>query len=222
MAAIMTYDGLVQALIAYTERDNDTQFVAQVPWFVMLGEARIYEEFRGLGLQVSVTSSFVPSASSIGGIVQKPDRWRETISWNYSSGVAPVGNSTARSFLLERSLEYCRTYAPDPTQLNPPKYFADYSWSNWLVVPSPDLAYPFEVLYYEQPQTLSSSNEQNWTTIFAPNLLFASCMVQANLFLKIFDNRSKIWTDEYDRAANALGLEKKKQTVDRSAVVDKE
>lgn len=218
MAEVMTYTSLVSSITIYAERDSDTQFIAQIPWMIMLAETRISDEFRGLGLQKSVTNSFTPAVS----LIQKPDRWRETISWNFGTGGTPISASTLRNTLLERSYEYVRTYAPDPAVSDVPKYYADFNWTYWLVGPTPALAYPFEVMYYERPVPLDAVNSTNWTTQYAPNLLFYACMLETCLFLKIFDARQQAWQREYDRSAAALGLEKKKQTVDRSAVVDKE
>lgn len=216
VAAVMTYDSLVQDMKIYSERSNDPDFVAQIPRFIMLAENELAASWRGLGSMKWVTSAFVLDQP----IVAKPARWRETVSWNFGTGLA----NNRRNFLLERSLEYCRTYWPDPTVSDAtkiPAYYANYDWEHFFVVPTPAVVYPFELGYYERIQPLDTANQTNWLTEHAPQLLLAACMLQAQPFLKWFGERLKTWNDMLSNSAGALGLETRNQTIDRSTVVDK-
>lgn len=217
MAEVMTYTSLVDDIIVYAERSSDTSFIAQVPRFIMLAESDLAAKFRNLGVQQWVTSAFTASNP----IVTKPARWRETISWNFGTGT----NNQVRNFLLERSLEYCRTYWPDPTVTDaarPPKYCANYDWDHFFVVPTPISAYPFELGYYLLIQPLDAVNETNWFTRSAPQLILSATMLQAQLFLKWFDTRLQVWQSMYEGAIQSLSLEARNQTIDRATVVDKQ
>lgn len=215
-AAVMTYTSLFNDIKTYSERGNDDSFLLQIPRFIMMAESDLAAKWRGLGNQKWVTGVFVLNQP----IVAKPARWRETVSWNFGTG---TGNNR-RNFILERSLEYCRTYWPDPTVVDIekiPAYYANYDWDHFFVVPTPAVAYPFELGYYELIQPLDDANQENWLTIHAPQLLISACMLQAQPFLKWFGERLQSWQAMYASDVTALGLESRNQTVDRSTVVDK-
>lgn len=217
MAESMTYGSLVADVIVYAERASDTSFVAQVPRFLMLAENDLAAKFRNLGVQAWVTNVFVANNP----ILAKPARWREMLSWNYGTGT----NDQDRNFLLERSLEYCRVYWPNPTVASadhPPKYYANYDWDHLFVAPTPVSAYPFEMGYYELIRPLDAVNSTNWFTDRAPQLILAATMLQAQPFLKWFDTRLQVWQGMYNDAIQSLGLEARNQTIDRATVVDKQ
>ena len=139
-----------------------------------------------------------------------------------SGATATASSSTAnnkRNVLYERSYEYCRAYWPDSTITGTPKFYADYDWNNWLIVPTPVLAAPFEAAYYELAQPIDSNNASNWLTDNAPDLLFYACMVEAEPFLKNPDQAAQ-WQSMYDRAAAAYQTEDKSRASDRTAQRD--
>ena len=125
------------------------------------------------------------------------------------------GNNT-RTAVFPRSYEYVRAYWPDETAEGTPAFYADYNYTNWLFAPTPDAAYPFEVLYYELPPLLSSVNQTNWLTEYAPQLLLYGTLLEATPFLKN-DERIGVWQQFYDRALNALNTEDLKKMADRAS-----
>lgn len=209
MPAAMTYTSLLDDIETYAER-HDQDFLDQLPRFVMLAENRLAEEARGLGFLKPVTGNFTQGSATL----QKPDRWRETLSFNYGTGT----NNNTRNFLKLRSYEYCRSYWPDPTATGAPKYYADWDYSHWLLVGTPDVAYPFELLYYERPQPLDTTNETNWTTEYAPQLLLYACLLEAQPFLKN-DARIQVFQQQYDRCLMQISADRATRVVDRAAVV---
>ena len=122
-----------------------------------------------------------------------------------------------RKFLFTRGYEYLRSYWPDSTQTGTPQFYGDYDYSHWLIVPSPDAEYPFEVLYYELPPLLSDEVQTNWITEYAPELLLYASLLEATPFLKN-DERIQVWQTMYDRAAAMLNGEDLKKILDRSTV----
>ena len=215
MAAVMTYATLVADMILYAERSTDSVFIAQVPKLIAFAENKIAREIKGLGQQQSVGDTMIPNNP----ILQKPDRWRETISINYGTGT----NSTTRNQLFARSLEFCRNYWPDPAVVAPAanlKYYADYDYSHWLLAGTPGSAYPYEVIYYERAVPLDATNQTNWNTAFAPDFLLAACMLECQPFLKNTE-RMAMWEAIYDRGAQGFDKENKRRTVDRATLVDK-
>ncbi len=197
-AASMTYDSLVEDIAVYAERQNDTVFAAQIPRFIMYAENRLAAEVRTLGYQRYV------SGTLNGNTLAKPARWRETISLN----IVVAGE---RTFLKERSYDYCRTYAPDPTAESEPKYYANYDYEHFFFAPSPDLEYPFELAYYERPEPLSLTNQSSWTTQYAPQLLLYASLLEAAPFVKNAEQVQQ-WQGFYQQALNQIMQESGRRT----------
>jgi hypothetical protein len=207
MAVSMTYNSLLKDLRAYLERGTivDTTVFEQLPSLINLAERQLANELKILGCVQNVTDTMAIGQS----VIPKPDRWRETISINFGVGVTQV-----RTPLFARSYEYIRRYWPDEDLTAQPKFYADYDYFNWLIGPSADFAYPFEVNYWELPALLDAVNQTNWTTDFAPNALLHGALLQATPFLKN-DERIPTWQAIYDRDIGIL------QNQDLSRIIDR-
>jgi hypothetical protein len=191
----LTFDSLVTDIQSYAER-SDTVFVNQVPRFIMMAENRIASEVRGLGLK-----QFVSGAMSINNpVMAKPARWRETQSFSY------VDATGKRKYMLPRTYEYCRTFWPNVGLSAAPRYFADYDFEHFYIAAPPDIAYNFELVYFERPAPLSTLNETTWTTQYAPQLLLYASLLEAQPFLKRPERIAEFQTF-YDRAAAAVTKE---------------
>ena len=205
-APAMTYTTLVSDVTAYAER-SDTNFTDQIPRFIMMCENRIASEVRGLGLMKFATSNFISGTANYA----KPDRWRETVSMSYVT-------SGQRYYLFERSYEYCRTYWPvTATTTTTPKYYANYDYTNFLIVGTPGSTDQFELCYYERPLPLSASNETNWVTEYSPQLLLYGTLLEAQPFLKL-DERMVLFKQLYQEAADGVANEAKRRAQDQSNV----
>ena len=104
------------------------------------------------------------------------------------------------------------------SDLDTPVYYGDYDYTHWLVAPTPDVDYNFEVLYYERIQPLDSSNQTNWFTIYAPQALLYGSLLQAMPFLKN-DERMPMWQANYDQIMQTLKQEDVQRIGDRQAAV---
>jgi hypothetical protein len=202
----MTYDSLVENIQSYLER-TDTATLEKIPLFIMLTEQIIASQIKFLGNLTVNTSTMTASTS----IIDKPARWHKTVSMN-------ITVSGERQPVLLRKYEYLREYWPNATSTGTPEFYSDYDYTHWLVAPTPDLAYTFEVLYYERIQPLDSSNQTNWFTIYAPQALLYGSLLQAMPFLKN-DERMTMWKANYDQIMQTLMAEDKLRIADRQAVV---
>jgi hypothetical protein len=205
VAAVMTYDSLVDDISTYLER-TDAATLAKIPTFIMLAEQVIASQIKFLGNLTVQTSAMVANQN----IVDKPARWHKTVSMN----VTVAGQ---RYPVLLRKYEYLREYWPDPAETSVPKFYCDYDYTHWLVAPTPASAYNFEVLYYERIQPLDSSNQTNWFTIYAPQALLYGTLLQAMPFLKN-DERTPLWQAQYDQIMQTLMAEDKLRMADRQAI----
>ena len=204
-AAVMTYDSLVSDISSYLER-TDQATLEKIPTFIMLAEQVIAAEIKFLGNLTPMQSNYVTGQA----VVDKPARWHKTVSMNVT-----VGGVRQPVFL--RKYEYLREYWPNPTQTDSPKFYADYDYTHWLIAPTPDDDYAFEVLYYERIQPLDSSNQTNWFTIYAPQALLYGTLLQAMPFLKN-DDRIPMWQAQYDKIMQVLKAEDIQRMGDRQAI----
>ena len=212
MAEIMTFDSLKTDIRRYLERGftlaTDQSVFEQIPRLINLAEQRIARELKVEGLINVLSGALQPGLA----VYPKPDRWRQTVSFNFGNG---TDNSTYNQ-LWPRSYEYLRSYWPDRSKTGTPLFYAEYDYNNWIVAPTPDAAYPFEVLVYQLIPLLDDANQSNWLTEYAPQLILYGALLEATPFLKN-DERIQVWQSMYDRAAQALSGEDLAKILDRAA-----
>jgi hypothetical protein len=209
----MTFETLKQDVQRYLERGatyaSDPVVYEQIPRLINLAERRIARELKIQGFIAVVSDTMVPGQS----VYAKPDRWRDTVSINIGTGTSNAN----RTALFTRVYEYLRSYWPNESLTATPLFYSDYDYSHWLIAPTPDQAYPFEVLYYELPPLLDDSIQTNWLTEYAPQLLLYGALLEATPFLKN-DERIGTWQQYYDRAAAMLNGEDLAKILDRASV----
>lgn len=201
---VMTYDSLTSTVLQYLER-KDAAVVNAIPTFISLTEFEVAQEIKTLG-QLQVVESSMEAGNAV---LQKPARWRKTVSMNVT-----VNGKKQPVYL--RKYEYLKNYWPDDSKLDVPTYYADTDWEHWYLAPTPDQAYSFEVLYYERIAPLSSTNQTNWLTQNAPNAMLYGTLLQAMPFLK--NDQRQIFQQKYSEALQSLKTEDIARVGDRQAV----
>lgn len=213
MATNMTFTTLKEDVQRYLERGSsyasDPVVFEQIPRLINLAERRIARELKVQGF-INVVNGTMAIGQSV---YDKPDRWRDVVSINFGTGPT----LSKRTPLFARSYEYCRTYWPDESETAQPLFYSDYDYDHWLFAPTPDVAYPFEILYYELPPLLDDTTQTNWLTDYAPQLLLYGTLLEATPFLKN-DERIPTWQNYYDRAAGMLNGEDLAKILDRATM----
>jgi hypothetical protein len=213
MATTMTFTTLQEDVRRYLERGSsyasDPVVYEQIPRLINLAERRIARELKIQGF-INIVSGTLQTGVSV---YAKPDRWRDTVSINIGTGV----NNNTRKVLFTRAYEYLLSYWPDRTATERPIFYGDYDYTHWLIAPTPDADYPFEILYYELPPLLDDVVQSNWLTEYAPQLLLYGTLLEATPFLKN-DERIPVWQSMYDRSAAMLNGEDLAKILDRSSV----
>lgn len=192
-----TYDQLVQDILTYTERPDDTVLIANIPGIVSRAQDRLVRDLKILGITLYVTGNFQNGVA----VYRKPTGWRETARFNWGSD----GGDT-RNTLNERTLDYLRDFWPNPTDTGTPLYYADYDWSHILVAPTPDGDYPFEWAFFNRPDDLTAENQTNWYTQYAADMLLYASLLGTAPFIKN-PEAIAIWQAEYDRIGQAMKVE---------------
>ena len=212
MATTTTFTTLKEDIRRYLERGftlaSDQLVYEQIPRLINLAERRIARELKVEGLINVLTGTMQPGLA----VYPKPDRWRSTVSFNFGTG----DQNSEYNQLFPRSYEYVRSYWPNRSETDVPLIYAEYDYNNWIVAPTPDQAYPFEVLVYQLLPLLDDTNQTNWLTDYAPQVLLYASLLEATPFLKN-DERIPVWQQMYDRSAQALNGEDLSKILDRSA-----
>lgn len=210
MPTAMTFTSLQEDMRRYLERGAlvDTEVYEQLPSLINLAERAIATELKFQGFINVVVTSLVAGTS----VYEKPDRWRQTVSMNFGTGE----DNDTRQPLFARSYEYSRAYWPDSTVRAQPEFYSDYDYQHWLITPTPDAAYPIEIIYYQQPPLLDDTNQTNWLTDYAPNALLYRALLEATPFLKN-DERIPVWTSMYSQQMQAINTQDLQKIVDRAA-----
>lgn len=213
MATTTTFTTLKEDVQRYTERGftaaADPLVFEQLPRLINLAERRCARELKVETILEVVSTAMIAGQS----VYAKPDRWRDTVSINIGTGPT----NSRRKSLSTRDYEYLRAYWPDESEVAEPAFYAEYNLQNWLIAPTPDADYPAEVLYYALPPLLDETNQTNWLTEYAPQLLLYGTLLEVAIFLKN-EERQAVYQKEYDRAAAMLNGEDLGKILDRAAV----
>lgn len=201
----MTFNSLQEEILTYLNRtDSDTQ--NQVANFISESQADLASESKNLGYVIYVKSNFTKSVPAY----PKPSRWRRNLSFNFGTG--PQNNTRNQVYL--RSYEYIRSFWTDDTQESTPQYYSDYGYNNFLVAPTPDQDYPFELAYLQQITPIDVNNQTNWFTDIEPTLLLYKCLIKATLFLKN-DERIAVWQKYVDDRLHFINSLDDQRIIDR-------
>lgn len=204
----MTYTTLIQDIKRYLERGNaeDVDVNIQIPRSIMLAENRLAVELKTLAGIRYVNTTLVANQYHM----IKPDRWRDTVSFSYLS---PDGE---RKYMFLRNYEFVRSYWPDGTLTDPnPVYYADYDFNHFLIAPTPSVDLSAELAYFQKIQPLDETNQTNWFTENAPQILLYAALYELMVFLKDDDRIQSIQL-YYDRALQSLMGEDSSRMVDRT------
>jgi len=195
----ITYDQLVTQLENYAE-ENSLEFETAIPNIIALAEDRIIRDLDLSIFDVTVENAMTPGASTIG----KPS---DMIAYRNLFILV----SGARVRLQERDESYLLDYWPTTSSTSQPKYFADESPTTFLIAPTPDSGYTYQLRYIQRPAGLSESNQSTWLSQKVGDLVFFQCLVQALGFLREDPANQKgqiaLWQANYNRALDLARIE---------------
>jgi hypothetical protein len=162
--------------------------------------------------------------STIQEIIVNPDGQAITYAIDEAAITSEVGGgSTVTAFfptnnaytpILLRSYEYARSFWPDQSLTGPPKFYADFGYNSWLISPTPDQNYPFQLAYLETPQVIDSTYQTNYLTEFMPEVLLKAVLLEAMLDLKN-DERIPVIEQEYLKVLSSWNEKDELRKTDR-------
>ena len=220
----MNYTTLLNQIIAYANRGGSIEFAASIPYFIEMGQQKIWKELNTTGFQKTTQlKKFHVNNSTI----EKPADWQETISIIYGSADNFFINNVV---LFPRSYEFCINYWPNVNlsdAANPPLFYSDYQpgqenvspYKYYLIVPTPDKEYNYQITYIGRPNLITNENQTNILTDYYPDLLFYAAFLEALIYLKD-DQRMPVYTKLYQESLTAANNLTKDRYIDRSVKRD--
>lgn len=212
MAYIFTYNGIVQELQEYAQR-TDTAYVNRIPVFMTLALTRISKDLKILGAVKYVNGTMIPNVP----VMQKPSLWINNVEFQIGTG----STFETRKFLKPRVYESAVLYEEDRTVVGEPIYYSDYDSYHWLISPTPDQAYPFEVGYFQRFDPLDEANQTNWLTDNDPETLFLQCQLQSCIFTKNWSDYKSLQPIYVEAISSLIARDKDRRT-DRYTDSDKD
>ena len=178
-----------------------TDLTARIVEFISNAEFKIARSIRPRGFERYTTSTFV--AGSAGAVVDQPARLMGMISWYALADSAGTATGSIRYPVRRRSYSFCRAYNPNTSTTGRPLFWADAGDAQFLVAPSPSVAFTFELNYYERLAPLSASNTTNWLTDNCPQLLLYASLLESAPYLRD-DERIAVWQAQYETHVAAI------------------
>ena len=198
-----TYAQLIAYLSTALE-DKSAEFLANQQTIVALGESRLATD-----LNFEIFDFVVTGALTAAVFIQsiKPTNWQGTRSLH----IRDVGGAGLRRFLQRRTYEWCLDFEPDETQTAEPLYYAEFSDTEFFVVPAPILTHGFELRQIQSPEALTVANQNTWLGDNAADLLVYACLLASEEFLKAEPEYMDKWRTSYSELLPARKLELRRQ-----------
>ena len=98
-----------------------------------------------------------------------------------------VISSSVYYYLLLKHVSFIRDYTPNSSTTGLPKYYALFDDTTFLLGPTPDSGYTFELHYKYRPASLTAGADggTTWLSTNAPDALLYGALVEAAAFLKV-------------------------------------
>lgn len=169
---IQNYTTLVSAIVNYFE-DDSVEFKAHIPTAIDLAEQRLVREIDTYGL---VTNSVV-STTSATRLLSKPN------GYIFGFNIEVVLSNGEERNLQKSTASYCKDYWPwANTSVGTPKYYADYSDTQWILAPTPKDNGPVNLSYASRPSGVSTGVSTNYFTKRMPDTLYYASLIEMAKF----------------------------------------
>jgi hypothetical protein len=193
---IIDYPSLAQALQDFSHRVDIANFQ---DYFIQFGELRIYRDIfsqnMGNGVQW-MEATLTGNINATTGTLAVPSGYLALKDAQVTDGNGAVFT------LIYKDPQWIYTKYPIRQPEGLPAYIARDA-TNFVFGCFPGDAYAVSGTYYVQSPAISKTNPTTWMTSICPELLFASCMVELQPFLKDSEG-AEMWEAQYD--SKLLGL----------------
>ncbi|MFN3706517.1 MAG: hypothetical protein ACK4WM_11060 [Thermoflexales bacterium] len=183
----MDYAELFEAVKGYVENDfPDTSWTnpagtgtvvltstEQINTFIRQAERRIYRD-------VEVLVSYATAAGAL-----TANDWHLAIpsDWLWTLSFAVVTSNGRFHYLLQKDFPFIRAAYPNPSTTGLPRYYAAKSQTQFVLGPTPDSDYAYEMSYYRYPESIVTAGT-TWVGDNFEGALLYGALLEAYTFMK--------------------------------------
>jgi hypothetical protein len=175
-----TYSGLKTAIQDYVD-SSETTFVNNLDVIIKQAEERILKNVWLDNFRKNVTGTASADTPYLG----MPTDFLAPFS-------LAVISSNTYYYLLLKQVSFMRSYKPatSGSVTGLPKYYAEFDSDSFILAPTPDTTYTFELHYFYRPASLTAAGDSGttWLSNNATNSLLYGSLVEAATFLKLDPN----------------------------------
>tara|TARA_S200002703_G_scaffold137939_1_gene127983 strand:+ start:1565 stop:2212 length:648 start_codon:yes stop_codon:yes gene_type:complete len=189
-----TYLQLKTAIQDYTE-NTESSFVTNLPVFIRNCEQRI---FKLVDLEL-----FRKNATSA---LTQNDPYLSVPSDYLSSFSLSITNSSVKTFLLQKDVNFLQEHSPNASTTGIPKYYAFFDIDNFILAPTPNSAYTVELHYYYRPTSLTAGADSGttWLSENASNALLYGSLVEAYTYMKGEQDMLTMYEKQFTEAISRI------------------
>ena len=169
-----TYGQLKTSIQDFTE-NTETSFVTNLPVFIRSCEDRIFSL-----VDLELFRKNAVSQLTIGDpYLNVPTDYLAPFSLQ-------ITTTNYKDFLLFKDVNYLQEYYNTVNSNGTPKYYGVFDVDNFILTPTPDIAYDVELHYYYRPASITAGadSEKSWLSDNAPNALLYGSLVEAYTYMK--------------------------------------
>ena len=196
MAVITSFSTLKTAVLDWLERADDTTMAATggpVDVMIDLAEDKIYRKLRLRFMEASTS----PTIAS--GVVAVPSDFLEL------KQAHVVTNPVTR--LEPKNAEWIYANYPQRSADSTPQFIAQEG-EEFIFGPYPDANKDVTLRYYQRPAALSLTNETNWLTTHASDILLNGALLESIGYLGM-DERVPYWQAAYNEQMRELETQRR-------------
>lgn len=186
-----TYAQLKTAIQDYSDY-SETSFVNNLDNFIKTAEERILKTVQLPVFRKNVTGT----ATSSNTYLATPSDFLSPYS------LALIDSSNNYNYLLLKHVSFIRDYTPNASTTGEPLYYGLFDDNTFILGPTPNSNYTFELHYYYRPSSLTAGldNGVTWLSDNAPNAVLYGALVEAAVYMKQDPNTIGLYESKFQEA----------------------
>ena len=184
-----TYATLKTAIQDYMDND-ETTFANNLDNFIKATEEDILKNVELNFYRKNVTGTATSGSAYLG----MPSDFLAPFS-------LAVISSSVYYYLLLKHPSFIRDYTPNASTTGQPKYYGEFDNDTFILAPTPDDNYSFELHYFYRPTSLTAGASDGTTYLSTnmPNVMLSGSLLQAAIFMKLDAAETGTYKQNYDQ-----------------------
>lgn len=197
MTTGLSYDGSIPGTTSYKSQiatmavvaEDDPAFLTILPQMITYAENRIYREVDFLFTSTATTAYSLTVGSRNISVPSGAFVVPEQINVITPATITNPDLGT-RVALLPTTKEFLDAVYNVASNTGLPKYFVPFDDYTFLVGPYPDQNYTVEIIGTYRPDSMSSSNQTTFISLYLPDLLILASMIYISAYQRNFSSAS--------------------------------